>query len=167
MNTPLQALPAPRVASRSARRPPALTIATSSAGPAAVGEAALDRRYIRLLLENFCGETDGYRRCGLMRAAIDLYDQLTDRAGAHLSPPPAQAAAIDDLIDLLECTPPAGRLYYSRGLDLIRSLRTELDRQDALAGNEAPLADDDARHAMRGRTMARAQMLLAPVSAAA
>ncbi|WP_028006544.1 hypothetical protein [Solimonas flava] len=166
MNTKLQALPAPRLAPRTTRRPPALTIAVSIGNALPPSDADLDRRYIRLLLENFCAEADGYRRSGLMRAAIDLYDQLVERSEASLAIPPPQAMAIDGLIDLLECTPPTGRLYYSRGLELARALRSELDRQDTLAGQREPAAVDDARSALRRRTMARAQSLLAPANAA-
>lgn len=166
MNAKLQALPAPRLVPRTGRRQPALAIAVSIGDAPPPSDADLDRRYIRLLLENFGAEADGYRRSGLMRAAIDLYDQLIERAGTSLAIPAPQAMAIDGLIDLLECTPPTGRLYYSRGLELARALRVELDRQDTLAGSREPVAVDEARSAMRRRTMARAQSLLAPTSAA-
>lgn len=121
-----------------------------------------DHHCLRRLLRNFETAVAPSARRDALRLAIDLFDTHAQLETALPGAPRVRdRAALFDLIEAIEMTDPASKLYLARGMEFKQRLEAHLIEEEArphAATPRAPTFDEDLLH-FRDVLLERAEAL--------
>jgi hypothetical protein len=115
-----------------------------------VASLRTDHECLRRLLRSFEAAASPMQRRDVLRLAIDLFDTHTQLE--HALPGASDVrdlALLFDLIELIEMTDPASKLYIARGMEFKIRLEAHLNEEDARpvsAMTRLPLFDEGLLH---------------------